>query len=134
MNNENKKNGYIALVSLLIISSITLFIAVNANLFGISESRMALDRANSSKAFYLANLCAEEALIKLKDDSNYSGNETINTSRGNCEILLIEGSGETNRTVKTTGNFDNKTRKIKIEISRINPLMEISSWEEVIDF
>jgi hypothetical protein len=134
MNKEKEKNGYIALVSILLISSLTLFLAVNANLFGISESRMALDGAHSSKAYYLANLCAEEALINLKDDLDYSGNETINIAGGSCEILPLEGSGNENRTIKTTGSFDNKTRKIKIDIDLVNPVMEINSWLEVTDF
>lgn len=134
MNKEDNKNGYIALVSILLVSSLTLFLAVNANLFGISESRMALDRAHSSKAYYLANLCAEEALINLKDDLDYSGDETINIAGGSCEILPLEGSGNENRTIKTTGSFDNKTRKIKIDIDLVNPVMEINSWLEVTDF
>jgi hypothetical protein len=134
MKNENQKNGYIALVSVLIISSITLFLAINANLFGISESGMALRKSHSSKSFYLANLCAEDALMKLKNNLDYSGDETLSLDGGSCYISSLEGSGNEDRIIKTSGNFNDQTRRIIIEIGRVNPLMEISSWREVSSF
>ncbi|MCD6550624.1 hypothetical protein J7K24_03740 [bacterium] len=131
---KQKSNGYIALISVLIISAVVLLVAINASLFGISESDVAAREYQSSKAFYLAMLCAEDGLMKLKEDINYGGNETLNIGDGQCSILPIEGSGNFNRIVKSIGVFSNQIRKIKIEINRVNPKMEIRSWEEVGDF
>jgi hypothetical protein len=132
-NNQNQK-GYIALISILIVSGMTLLIAISVSLSGISESDMGLLKNQSTKAFYLATLCAEDALVKLKNDLKYSGNETLTIGEGSCTILAIKGGGNFNRVVKTTGTIYNQIRKIKVEISQVNPKMEISSWQEVTSF
>ena len=135
MNNKSKtQKGYIALILILIISGVTLLIAISTSLFGISESGMGLQKSQSSEVFYLATLCAEDALMKLKDDLNYSGNETLTFDEGSCDILSLEGSGNQDRTIKTTGAAYNQTRKIKIEIAQVNPIMEINTWQEVVSF
>jgi len=136
VNNYSKerKGGYIALILVLIVSGITLLIAISANLLGISESNMGLQKAQSSQAFYLANLCAEEALIKLKQDLEYPGNETLVISEGVCSILPVEGSGNQNRIINTIGTVSGQVRKTKIIISKMSPKVIIASWQEVINF
>jgi len=133
MNKEYQK-GYIALTSFLIISGVVLLVAVTSNLLGISESDMSVKSSNADKAFYLANLCAEEALMSLKEDDSYTGNISINEGEGFCQILPVEGIGNNNRVVKTFGTVYNQVRRVKIEITQINPQMIINSWEEVTNF
>ena len=136
MSNDKLKNqkGYIALISVLIITGAVLFIAINTSLFGISEAGMGLQKSQSSEAFYLAILCAEDALMSLKENLDYYGEETLTIGQGNCTILQVKGSGNKDRVVETTGTIYNQTRKIKIEIGRVDPKMEIDSWREVVDF
>lgn len=130
---ENR-NGYIALVSILIVSALTLLIATSGSLLSIGESNMGLQENQAWEAFYLTTACAEDALMKLKNDLNYSGNETLNFDNGKCTIEPLEGSGKKNRVIKVSGIIFNQTRKIKIEIGKINPDMEIKSWQQVADF
>lgn len=126
--------GFIALISILIISAVILLIALGVSQFGISQSKIALQRNQTSESYYLAQSCAEEALMKLKEDLGYRGNEILNIEGNSCAILSVGGSGNRNRLVKTTSNAYNQIRKIKIEIDRINPLMEIKYWQEVANF
>ena len=134
LNTKNYKlktnNGFIALVTVLIIFAIVLLVGLSIGLLSINEAQMGLRKSQSSQAYYLANLCAEDALMKLKEDINYSGNETIEIEGGSCQILPIEGKW----TIKTISNFQNQVKKIKIIISQVNPKMIISSWQEVADF
>ena len=123
-------NGFIALVTVLIIFAIVLLVGLSISLLSINEAQMGLRKSLSSQAYYLANLCAEDALMKLKEDINYSGNETIGIGGGSCQILPIEG----NWTIKTISNFQNQVKKIKIIVSQANPQMLISSWQEVSEF
>ena len=58
--------GYIALISVLIISAVVLLIATSASLFSIGEANMGLEESQSWQAYYLANLCIEKALMGLK--------------------------------------------------------------------
>lgn len=127
-------NGYIALVSILIICAIILLIAISTNLLAISESDMGLQKDQASQTYYLASLCAEDALMKLKNHLNYSGDEAIIINNGSCYIYPTEGSGNQDRIIKTTGTIYGHTRKIKIEIDRVNPDVQINSWQEVADF
>jgi type II secretory pathway component PulK len=122
--------GFIALLTILIILGVVLLIALGISQLSISEAQMGLQKSQSSQAYYLANLCAEEALMKLKEDSNYSGNEIVAIEESNCQILPIEG----NWTVKVLGTFLNQTKKMKIVVSQINPEMVIESWQEVAEF
>lgn len=136
---ESKKyslaeQGYIALISVIIISALIVMIASSANLISISESSMGLKERQSWEAFYLATACAEEALMSLKQGLNYSGNETLTFTNGECAILPVEGIGNQNRTIKVSGSVFGFIRKIKIEINRVRPEVDIESWEEGVDF
>lgn len=122
--------GFIALITVIIILAITLLIGLGFSLITISEAQMALQKNQSSQAYFLAYLCSEQALMKLKEDSNYTGDETLNLADGNCQILPIEGKW----IVKTIGNFKNQVKKIRVSIAQVNPQMIISSWQEVADF
>lgn len=124
-------NGYIALVTILIISAVVLLIAVSANLLSISESDMGLEKNQASETYYLATACAEQALIGLKDSLDYPGNENLTIGDGSCYIYPPEGIGNENRVVKTSGTIYGLTRKIRIAISQVNPDMIIASWQEV---
>lgn len=124
-----KTQGFVALVTVLIISAIALLIGLSISLLSIGEVKMSLQKSQSSQAYYLANLCAEEALMKLKNDIDYSGEVLNDIENGSC-IILVEG----NWIVKVSANFSNQTKKIKIIIGQINPQMIISSWQGVADF
>lgn len=126
--------GYIALVTVLIIGAVGIAIAISAILSGIGSSRTNLTVEENREALALADACAEHALIELKVSFDYSGDETLNFDKGNCEILAIEGSGNENRVIKTTGSVGNVIRKNQLAIQEINPDLIITSWQEVKSF
>lgn len=125
-----KERGFIALITVLIISALALMVGIGLGLRAIDEMEMGSQRSRSSETYYLANLCAEDALMKLKENSSYSGDETINIGNGSCTILPVEG----NWTVKISASSDNQVKKMRLIISQIQPQMIIDSWEEVADF
>ena len=124
------QRGFIALITILIILAIVLAVGLGLSLLSISETKMSFQKYLSSQAYYLANLCAEQALMKLKEDSNYIGNETINMENGSCSILPIEGSW----TIKISATSADQVKKMRIIISQINPEIVIDSWSEIADF
>jgi len=125
--------GYIALISILIISVIAVLIVISSVQLGIGQSKMAVGKNQSSESYYIAQACAEEALIKLAEDLAYQGNETINISGRNCQILPVEGSGGA-RTIKVLTTVNNKTKRVRIEINRTTPALGINFWQEVSSF
>ena len=126
--------GFIALISILIIGAVILSISIGVSLRSIDETKMSLDQQESHKALALANLCAEQALMKLTSVLNYTGSESIIIDGETCDIFLITGSGNLNRTVKTQSTVSGYTGKVKLEVSQVSPAMQISSWEEVAGF
>ena len=122
-------SGFIALTTVLLILAVVLMIGLSLSLLGISEAQMGLQKNQSSRAYYLANLCAEETLMELKENSGYTADETKDIEDGSC-MILVEG----NWIVKVSANFQNQIRKMKIVISQLQPEMIVDSWEEVADF
>ncbi len=106
-------------------------IGLSVSFLSIGEASMSLQQSQSSQAYYLANLCAEEALIELKEDSDYTG-ETVNIENGSCTSLVSPAVGAW--TVEISADFQNQIKKIKIVINQINPEMIINSWQEVAEF
>lgn len=125
--------GFIALTSILIIGALILVISVGLSLRSVSETQISLAQQEAHRALALANLCAEVALMKLESVLNYSGNETVNVDGLSCDIMSIEGSGNLNRIVKAKSTISGYTKKVKVVVSRISPVMQITSWEEVGD-
>ncbi len=127
--NDSQK-GLIALTTVFIILVTVLVMGVSLGLNSVGDMKMGLQKTFSSKVYYLSNLCAEQALMKLKENPGYSGNENIEIEGGSCQILPVEGRW----IVKTMGSYKYQIKKIRIVITKISPQMTISSWEEVANF
>jgi hypothetical protein len=130
LNGIEKQKGLVALMAVLIILVIALVIGIGLSLRGIAGMKMSLQEIQSSENYYLASLCAEQALMELKENRNYSGGETLDTQEGQCTILPIEGRW----TIKVSATSSNQVKKMIIVVGEINPRMIISSWEEVANF
>lgn len=126
--------GFIALISVLIISAVLVLLAISAGQLSIGELKMTLQRNQALQSYYLAHACAEEALMKLKEDLTYVGSETLNINEAACDILNVEGEGNKDRIVKIESTAFNQTKKIKIKIDQVNPQYDIAFWQEVSDF
>ena len=135
-NNAKRRiqgRGFVAITTILIILVVILLVGLGVSTLGISEMKMALQKTQSSQSYFLANLCAENALLELKRDEDYAGDATTTIENGNCQILPIERTGG-EWTIKAVGIFHNQTKKLKIIVSQVNPSITISSWEEAYSF
>ncbi len=127
-------NGYTMILAVVITTVVGAGIATTVLLSGLGISRSGLVTQQSMQARSLANACAEEALQKLRESLYYNGDETLTFSAGSCQILPISGTGNTQRTVKTTGSVGSVVRKVRIVIAQVHPTISLSSWLEVGDF
>ena len=128
--NSKKEKGYIALISVLVVSGVALMILMSAGFLSVLDLKMELQKSQSNQAYYLANLCAEHSLMQLKENISYNGNESLGFKEGTCQILPIEGSW----TIKILASSSQQVKKMKIITSQIIPRIIIDSWEEVADF
>jgi len=126
-------SGYIALITILIIGAVATVIATSLLLLGIGSARTSFTLGQSEKAKSLANTCSEEALLKIKRNSGYTGTSNLTLDGGNCTYTVTDLGGES-REIQATGTVDTVVRKVKIEIDQISPKVNIVSWQEVPDF
>lgn len=129
MNNQ----GFITLISVLIVGAVGTAIAVSLILLGIGSSRtsFAVEQSNQAKA--LANACAEEALQQIRDSTPYTGSGNLSLGQGDCSYTVTSQGGQ-NRTITASGTVGTIVRKVEVVIDTINPAIEIVSWKELPDF
>jgi len=127
---KNQK-GYIILISVIVISIILMAVALalSGNVFSIRSNMLDAEFKKTSKG--LAEACAETALLKLKQNNTYDGNENIAVGNQQCSILAIETEGN-QKIIKTTANFQNFVSNIKV--IAVLPDASIASWQEVANF
>ena len=129
----NKKNGFITLISVLIVGAVGVAIAASLLLLGLGSSRtsFALEQSNQAKA--LANACGEEALQQIRDSTPFSGTGSLTLGQGTCTYTVVKLTGQ-NRTVTASGTVGTIIRKVSISLDKITPNINITSWQEVADF
>ncbi|MBN1325774.1 hypothetical protein JW977_02220 [Candidatus Falkowbacteria bacterium] len=130
MANKNK-NGYIALISVIIISAVVLILALGLAFISISEKQTIISHNKSLRNYYLANACANYAILQLQKNSEYAGNETISLDAYSCQIESVFGKGNTNRSFITSSQIDDQKKVLKIELDQIKPVTIIKSWGEL---
>ncbi len=91
---SHRSNGYIALVTILVIGAVGAAVAVSVILLGLGSSRtsFALEQSNQAKA--LANACAEEALQQIRDSTPYTGTGDLTLGQGTCSYAVTTQGGQ----------------------------------------
>ena len=127
------ESGYVALISVLIILAVGLIIGIGIGLNGMNELSLAYQNQQTVKAFNLADACADEALLNLKNDgAAYTGTQTLYFNDDFCTIT-ISGIGNS-RTADIMGTVRDKyIRKITLTVN-ILPSFSLENWEEVAEF
>jgi hypothetical protein len=130
LSNDNHNQGYIAVISAVIISSIVIVIALvfsSSNFLGRFDSQN-VEMKEVGEG--VAKGCLEYARLKLAQGA-YSGNELKSIGDYTCRILPIEtASGE--YIIKATSTVSNKETKLKLRISSVD--FQTISLEEVNSF
>lgn len=129
-----KQNGFVVLISVLIVAAIGTTLAVALLLLGVGALRTSFTLGLSAQARALADGCAERALQSLRLDISYSGSESFMLGNGVCTILPVGGSGNAGRVIQAIGQSANVVRKVEVVIGQVRPKVVIASWDEVADF
>ncbi len=133
-NQPNNQSGYIALISTLIVGSVGLAIALSVLWLGIGNAKAAQTNNSADNAKAMADYCVEMALLNVHTNLNYYGGDTITNLGDTCTIVSVSGKGNRSRTIEATGTSGTITRKVKVQIDRVRPQIQLISWQEVADF
>lgn len=131
--NSFQPNAYITLLSVLIAGAIAVIIALALMLTGVGGTQLSITVEQSLASRFAADVCAEEALERIREDGNFSGSGILAVDAGSCQYNVIRLAGQT-RTIQATGTAASSTRKVLIAVNQVLPSVTITSWQEVADF
>jgi len=125
------KKGYVMLTTVMLIAAVAALIIPFSLMASAQNSQIEAVKTQAAQARYLALACAERALDRLKNSLLYAGSETISWPEGSCQILPLGGLGNTNRSIQTSGSVGSVIQKVEVEVTLVNPLMQVASYLEV---
>ena len=122
----------ISLISILVISAFTLILVVGMSVTSISTYDQSFNTEASNTAYYAAEGCLEEALIRLEGDSSFTGTTLTMDADTDCTISV---SGGAPYTLSISVNFLDYTQTFEAEVSLTQSGQiynsELLRWEEV---
>lgn len=130
---KENSDGYVLLISVLILGAVGLAAVLSLILMGVSSSRSALAIQQSAQAKFLADTCIESGLEQIRESNSYTGGNTLGFGANSC-VYEVFNLGGNIRQVNATGIVDQAVRKVKVITSSLSPKIVISSWQEVGDF
>jgi hypothetical protein len=118
------QQGFIALVSLLIVAAAALTIGIAVSLRGMEELQLSLGSSQAAEAKNLAEACVEEGLDNLRGNwTNYS--DSLSIGENSC---IINAEVDVNSaTLWATGTADVYTQKIEVKIDNN---LDVIYWQD----
>ncbi len=127
---RRNEQGYVALLSVLVVGSVATAIATTLLLLGADSQRETLVTQQSVQARGLADACAEEALQQLHDTTSFTGSNNLTLGTGTC-TYTVTSTGSTTRTITSTATVGNVVRKVAVYVTMSSSSISITSWQEV---
>jgi hypothetical protein len=131
---QKNQDGFIALISVIIISVLLLTLAVTVSTTGILGRFNILDSESKERSGALAEACADKSILETTQGI-YSTNKIVNvgpTSQDSCTIIsaiLDSVTGQT--TIKTQSIINRSYSNLSVII---DANYNILSWEEIAHF
>lgn len=116
-----------ALISLIIFTAIATTVITATVLLSVVNATSASTAELGAQAYGLAESGAENALIRILRDPNYTG-ETLTIGSGQATMTVAGTSPKTISSVGTLGAFQ---REIQVVVLLTNGVVSIQSWREV---
>ncbi len=123
-----KNDGYIALVSALVLSLIVIAVTFAVSLSGFLSRFNILASYTKESSAALAEACVETARLKLIQSSSYAGNEIIAIGTGTCTIYPLETPVGAQRIIKAAASTERSTTNLRVTVTADDAA--VVSWEE----
>lgn len=120
--------GFMAVTTVLLISSVVLTIATTVSLVGIGEGQSSLAVYRGEGNLGLVEGCVEDYLLKIRSDQGYTGGN-ITRPEGTCTITINSGDPNWNITVSSTSTA--YQRKVQVIFTRSINQITVTSWKEI---
>jgi hypothetical protein len=130
MKHTPQNRGFIALISILIISTVLLATTLSLAQFGIANRFFILDLEQKAGSEKLAEACVHIARVRAYNDPAYDTNvaEPIIVGGGACTIHAIDANGD-ETTIETTATNGRSVTNFRVLVDNTNG--DFLEWEEV---
>jgi len=116
-----------ALITLLVFAIIVLTIGAGSAAVLVVNMQSGQKQQIAFEAHAVAESGAENALLRLLRNPNYSG-ETLVVGNGTATITI---TGAATKTILSTGVVDDHIRKIQVTAGYVNNILTVLTWKEV---
>lgn len=124
--------GFSTLFVVIVLGSVALGLILYLSTSSLWSIRSSIGSATSNQTRALIDACAEVALETMRENTSYTGSDSVTLEGNMCSYTVISNGGDV-RTITVMGTIGNITRKLRITSTAFNPIL-ISSWQEVGDF
>ena len=118
--------GQAMLVAILMITAAALAIGLAVATLSSGEVKIAVAGRDANSAYYLAESCLENTLMRLARTEG-SVPPAFNLDSGSCTIEII---GSSPYVITSTGQVGRAYRKIRATVSINNEVLDVESWQE----
>lgn len=126
-----RSDGYVALITVLVVGAAGLAIALSVLMSGIGASESGLVTQQAAQARGLSAACAEEALAVWRTNPAFTGTAGMTMGTGTCTYTVTRTASNT-LMLDSTGTVNDVVRKTKIYATIGTSSISITSWQEVI--
>lgn len=133
MNKKIQPNGYVALMSMIIIGAVVLIAALTLTFMAVSQGNFIISHNKTTNNYYAANACANYAILQVQKNMDYSGPEDLDLEGIKCRVESAVDLGEDGKTIIVSSQTGNQLKKIKVELDQVKPTTIIRSWGEIFD-
>lgn len=130
ITNAKSQEGYVALITLIIIGAIVLIAAIALTFGSLSQDNFIISHNRSLQNYYQANACANYAILRLQQNLDYAGNENLNLAGISCQIGAVSSSGSA-RIFIVSSQQGNQIKKIQVDLDQVRPVTIIKSESEI---
>ena len=121
--------GYISLLSILIISSVTLIMLVGVFEISVGASKSLIVKNRGFQNYHLVNACGEVALQNIRQDETYQGSNSVFVSPEEKCTFTVTNTGGEGRVIIIETNSYNVFGNGRIVVDSLYPQITISTWE-----
>lgn len=131
LKNFKNEEGFIALISVIIISLLLVTISVTVATTGFLSRFNVLDTENKDRSANLAEACLDSAILRLAKNPTDTTTGSVSVGSESCNVVSVSlNSPSTNQiTIQSKGSVNNSVTNLRLIIDSAT-LGQIS-WEEI---
>lgn len=127
---KNQEYGFIALISILLVGSLTLFIALGLSFSALSGIDASLGQESAYIARSRAESCAEYALLKIRDNNEYLGGEQVVLMDGTCVVESVASGENGSKDIYANASMGDYERRVYVTAST-SPIFKVVGWRDI---